>query len=646
MADNIKKVADKPTAKKTSAPKPVAPKPPVATKAPTNNPPAKAPVANIPQLPLVSVVIPMYNSARFIESCLMSVLNQTLTNFEVICVDDCSTDDTAKIVMELAKKDGRVKLFRHAKNSGGAGEPRNTGIRLSRGKYIAFLDSDDLYTKTALAELVSVAEKFQADVVHTEQVYRPEKQTVDGATKSVLKPFSKEKGGFCKEPVLETDKIATRVQMFHANRFFGWIQNKLYRRDYLIGKNIFFDKLAISEDIVFYFKILCTAARIVRVPNIVYIYRDNPESLTRKQVPVQEALSALISFMAEGSKILNEFMNDFDFFKKNPAFRQLPIDYIVQQHLIWTQKFYDQYKISQIEPFLSADLKKYCGDFTPFFSYLFGVIHNYRKQIINFVKESKAAPPKQVEKPKEKPKPKMPPIVSVIIPMFNAAKFIPQTLESLLYQTMGEYEVIVLDDCSTDDSVAVVEGFKDKFDGRLQLVKTKKHSGSAGLLRNAGIKLAHGKYIAFLDSNDIYTKTALEELTTLADKFNADVVRLHNNFVLWGGKKKSLDAPEMTDFAALTDPKNFTKTTYTKEKLTKPTLEAEDIGERVRKLMTSGQNAFWAMALQFYRRAFLVDNSISFPATLNDKDTSFAFAALSLAKNYLNAPNAVSIIRP
>ncbi|MBR4384328.1 MAG: glycosyltransferase family 2 protein, partial [Selenomonadaceae bacterium] len=99
-------------------------------------------VQKVPRLPVVSVILPMYNSARYIRSCVESVLNQTFGLFELICVDDCSTDDTVKIVAEMAQKDGRIRVVRLAKNTGGASEPRNTGLRLSRGKYIAFLDSD------------------------------------------------------------------------------------------------------------------------------------------------------------------------------------------------------------------------------------------------------------------------------------------------------------------------------------------------------------------------------------------------------------------------------------------------------------------------------------------------------------------------
>lgn len=343
--------------------------------------------ANVPLLPAISVIIPMYNSARYIRSCVQSVLNQTFGAFEIICVDDGSTDETVNIVMELAQRDGRIRVARHGNNSGGASEPRNTGIRLSRGKYIGFLDSDDMYTPTALAELVSIAEKWNADVVHTEQVFFPENQTIDVTPETKFTTFSKETGGFSKEPTLETDNLAERVQMFCRGRLFGWVHNKIYRRDMLMERNIFFDKLLTSEDIVFYFKVMCTAPRVVRVPNIIYIYRHNPNSITRKMVSIEQSMHALTHLMIEGTKVMDDFMNGIEFFVKNPQFRQLPIDYIVQQHLIWTQRFYDKYSTAQLEPLVRKELSSYCGDHAAFFAYIYNTVHIYRQRLIQYDKQ-------------------------------------------------------------------------------------------------------------------------------------------------------------------------------------------------------------------------------------------------------------------
>ena len=117
------------------------------------------------------------------------------------------------------------------------------------------------------------------------------------------------------------------------------------------------------------------------------------------------------------------------------------------------------------------------------------------------------------------------PAISVIIPMYNAEKFIADCLDSLLAQTFQDFEVIVVDDCSTDNSVAVVESYAQKFNGRFQLTKTKTNSGGGGYVpRNIGLSLANGEYVYFVDADDFIVETALEILHSAATQFNADVV--------------------------------------------------------------------------------------------------------------------------
>ena len=237
------------------------------------------------------------------------------------------------------------------------------------------------------------------------------------------------------------------------------------------------------------------------------------------------------------------------------------------------------------------------------------------------------------------------PLVSVIIPMYNAAKFISQGLESLLNQTMKNFEVLVVDDCSTDNSLEVVGSFAKRFGGRLHGIKFTKNTGAPGIPRNFGIQNARGKYIAFLDSDDLFTPTALEELTTLAEKFQADVVHTDGVFTLWGGKAKSEDDIAMTDMNELTNPKNFTTVYGRKKKLTAPIWESDDVVKRVQKWLKPPAFGFWSTVLHFYRRDFLIDNQIFFANMAVCEDMPFAFETLCLAKRYLIAPNVTYIRR-
>lgn len=95
--------------------------------------------------PQVSVVIPSYNSAPFLRQTLESVRRQTFTDWEIVVVDDCSTDASPALVEDMARRDVRVRLLRLARNAGRPAVPRNAGVQAARGAYVAFLDADDLW---------------------------------------------------------------------------------------------------------------------------------------------------------------------------------------------------------------------------------------------------------------------------------------------------------------------------------------------------------------------------------------------------------------------------------------------------------------------------------------------------------------------
>ena len=99
--------------------------------------------------PLVSIVVPVYNAARFMDDTIQTVLNQTYQNWELLLVDDCSSDESVQIIKKYQKKDERIKLFKLSKNSGAA-IARNTGIDKAKGRYLAFLDADDLWVQNKL----------------------------------------------------------------------------------------------------------------------------------------------------------------------------------------------------------------------------------------------------------------------------------------------------------------------------------------------------------------------------------------------------------------------------------------------------------------------------------------------------------------
>jgi len=109
--------------------------------------------------PLVSIVVPAYNSGRYLTETIDSVINQTYKNWELLIVDDGSSDDTLSIAAKFASRDPRVKVFPSESNWGGPAKPRNFGIRQAKGDYIAFLDSDDLWLPGKLQKQIDFLEK-------------------------------------------------------------------------------------------------------------------------------------------------------------------------------------------------------------------------------------------------------------------------------------------------------------------------------------------------------------------------------------------------------------------------------------------------------------------------------------------------------
>ncbi len=215
--------------------------------------------------------------------------------------------------------------------------------------------------------------------------------------------------------------------------------------------------------------------------------------------------------------------------------------------------------------------------------------------------------------------------ISVIIPVFNAEKYLRECLESLLNQTFTDFEVILVDDCSTDNSVTIAESFFEKFGGRLKIIYLPKNTGNASIPRNEGLRFSRGDYIFFMDNDDLLINTALAELYRLAEDFQADAVYMERGFLL--------------------DGENITAATWNKNvaKIDKPTLETQEISARVENFLRTGYG--WAPWTKFLRRDFLIANKIDFPHVKISEDVLWTFKVICLARNFLRVPNQLYVYR-
>ena len=277
-------------------------------------------------VPAISVIIPMYNTEQYIEECLQSLLNQTLKNFEVIVVDDCSTDNSVAVVQKMIPtfdaQNIEITLATNKTNSGCPGIPRNFGITISKGKYIYFLDSDDFLSEDVLENFYKVAEKFKADVVQAKLVF--EYKEVDGKFENVI--FIMDRSEETENPMLETFDIAKRIEDNLASKYGGLVWNKIFRRKFLIKNEIKFPAITVTEDHIFSTLALVYAKNYVRVASIGYHYRRRSDSATQSIPYVERRLLDMI----EGVYYFDTCLKKHKFFMENPTYRYLAVDCFYQ----------------------------------------------------------------------------------------------------------------------------------------------------------------------------------------------------------------------------------------------------------------------------------------------------------------------------
>ena len=148
---------------------------------------------------LVSIITPSYNSARFINECISSVLEQTYTNWELIIVDDASDDNSRELISDIAKRDSRIKFVFLTKNIGAAGA-RNIALEKSEGRYIAFLDSDDIWKKEKLAKQIDFMQSN--NIAFSFSSYEPMSENGKEIFKEIKAPLKMSYNSYLKNTII------------------------------------------------------------------------------------------------------------------------------------------------------------------------------------------------------------------------------------------------------------------------------------------------------------------------------------------------------------------------------------------------------------------------------------------------------------
>ena len=213
-------------------------------------------------MPLISIIMPVYNGERFLSEAIESIIAQTYENWELLAVDDGSTDKSLQIIEAYAEKDGRIKLLKNDSGEHGPGIARNYGIERISGKYTYFIDADDWIKKDLFKDTVSLAEKTGADII-------PFGFVIEDNGKQIRKPLKP-----CGDFVFEDFKsIANEILRGTWSECHELIKSEII-------KDVRHNKYKTCEDICFQMDLLCNVKKVCGIDKEFYHYRVVKNSIS------------------------------------------------------------------------------------------------------------------------------------------------------------------------------------------------------------------------------------------------------------------------------------------------------------------------------------------------------------------------------
>lgn len=489
-------------------------------------------------MPLISVIVPLYNAELHLEECLDSILRQTHRDLEIILVDDGSTDQSAEILAGYAARDPRITVVA-GPAQGSAGAARNTGLEIATGTYLSFLDADDVFAPTMLEELHSRAVADDADVVLSKfRLFHDNTRDTSAAEWSLRLEHLPRKRPFSPNQVAD--------HLFFSVTPAAW--NKLFRASFVRSRQLRFQPLRHTNDAYFTLMSLAQAERITYLDRALVHYRvGNSASLqgTLDKSPLEfvEALEAIRAGLREAglySTFERAFVNQALMTCLANLKRQTTLAGFLAVYDALRKDILQRFEVADRPPeyFLRDDLHAKLWQIlqlTPD-SYLFHRL----SETLDTVEQAEARARRALHQAglraalARDPQPapltiltasardaSTGPAVSVIVPVYNTELFLQECLDSVLRQSGVDLEVICVDDGSTDGSARILDGYAAR-DSRLRVI----HQANTGLsdARNAGLAASTGRYLCFLDSDDYWRLDGLAELVLLADSSDLDVV--------------------------------------------------------------------------------------------------------------------------
>lgn len=475
---------------------------------------------------LISIIIPCYNIENYIEKCIESIENQTYKDIEIIAVDDCSKDGTIVKLKELQERYSNLQVYQNDKNRGAA-YSRNFAMKKAKGEYIGFVDSDDYITDDYYEKLMETAEKEKADLVATdiEIVYENNSNApiLSRACLGEVTKFNLVNNGLAASPC-----------------------NKIIKKE-LIEKYPFLEG-KINEDVASILPAIVKAKKVAYVQGIKYFYVQRNNSVQNEEVTTKR-----LEMFDSINTCFERIKDDKDFKKYQSAilYQQVLLLYMViipkqkdyekRQELLdifmEKQEKYNLYKNKHIKHFIKEQPKKE----RRFYKDMAKCLKRKETTIANEIIENKD----KMNKTKEKMKDVIRKLtkrtvirryievedleklakkqsikqqgnikISVVIPNYNYENFLLPRIYSILNQTEKIHELIILDDCSKDNSRKLIDEIVEKIAPyiKVQKVYNQENSGCAFKQWKKGFALATGDYVWIAEADDCCDKTLLKNI--------------------------------------------------------------------------------------------------------------------------------------
>lgn len=433
----------------------------------------------------VSVLIPVYNVEKYLRRCLDSIISQTFTDIEIICVNDGSTDDSLKILYEYAHKDNRIKII--DKYNNGLPSARNAGLDAAKGKYVAFVDSDDYASPKMIEKLYKTAEDKGSEIVICGANLFPETPVPPKWLTDSLSPPNKH----------FNHGDASLIFNEPSARPFIWrcfVKRDLIERHHMrLAEDI-----RIGEDNAFQFRLYPVANGITMISDRLYNYCWYREG---------SMMNTLVYHNIE-----NKFLSHLN------MIRYIGREWSANGFMSVMGKEYISYCLS----FLYNDLikldikskKKYSAEFL---NDLIGWgYYHYIKEYPDYIRDmfdyiSDAAKYEGADSP----------VVSVVIGADVDYPDIERSISSIIGQSLKDMEILIMNNGASENAYRYIHNFIHK-DKRIRLFNMEKGHFSDGY--NEAMDLCCGKYILFYTlSGYFFEKTSLEKWVASAEKQSAQI---------------------------------------------------------------------------------------------------------------------------